>query len=316
MKIVKVIFWILIIIVIAFTAFILLKAPRTEADANPGTNIDSLNRHAWSDGSGWWDFHYYHNVLVGTSTLSGFASSSVGEISLDCATSPIGNICGTSNYQVTNGGGSGSLSGCGWNDNVGWVSFWCGDGNCDGSGLEDASSICATSNYRVNVDANGLFQGYAWNDVEGWISFNCGNTGGCGSSNYKVETTWRPGRKTGLLESSIFDTELQGGATLNSIIWQGSQPAGTCAKFQIAAAENENGPWNFWGPDSACDGAGDENQYFGASCPGPSTPIVISSCDRAWIKDKRYLRYRVLLESDTAQTFSPRVDDIILNWSR
>ncbi|MFH0712715.1 MAG: hypothetical protein V2A55_02590 [Candidatus Jorgensenbacteria bacterium] len=289
---------------------------RAAADDNPGTDISSTNKYAWSDISEWWDFHYYHNVDVGTSTISGYASSSVGEISLDCATSPLGNICGTSNYKVTNPSGSGSLSGCGWNDSIGWVSFWCGDGNCDGSGTEDASSVCASSNYRVTIDANGLFNGYAWSDVDGWVSFNCANPGVCADSNYKVETSWRAGELTGTLESSIFDTQVVGGATLNSILWQGVQPAGTCVKFQIAVSENSSGPWNFWGPDAACDGSGDTNQYFGSSCPGPDSTIQISGCNRDWIKDNRYLRYRVILESDTAQSLTPRIDDIILNWSR
>ncbi len=302
---------------LAISAFLIFEEiQRVLADANAGTNIDSTNRHAWSDISGWWDFHYYHNVKVGTSTLIGYASSSIEEISLDCATSPVGDICNSSNYKVTNPNGSGQLSGCAWNDTIGWISFWCGDGDCDGAGVEDASSTCSNSNYRVTIDANGIFSGYAWNDIEGWISFNCANNNGCGNSNYKVETSWRPGRLTGILESSIFDSGAAGGVTLNSIIWQGSQPAGTCTKFQIAVSNSPTGPWNFWGPDIACDGSGDTNQYFGATCPGPNTAIEIKSCDRAWIKDKRYLRYRVILESDTAQSLTPRVDDIILNWSR
>lgn len=280
------------------------------------TNISSTNRWAWSDGSGWWDFNYYGNVQVGTSSLTGYASSSIGEISLDCATSPAGNICGTSNYQVTNPDGSGNLSGCAWNDSVGWISFWCGDGNCDGSGVEDGSSVCSNSNYRVTIDSNGLFQGYAWNEIDGWISFNCSNNGSCGNSDYKVETSWRPGKLTGILDSSIFDTAVAGGATLNNLIWQGSQPSGTCTKFQVAVSNSSSGPWSYLGPDAACDGSGDTGGYFGASCPGPDSPIVVSDCDRAWIKNNRYLRYRAILESNTAQNQTPRVDDIILNWSR
>lgn len=280
------------------------------------TNISASNRYAWSDVSGWWDFYYYNNVTVGTSTLIGYASSSIGEISLDCATSPGGDICGTSNYKVTNPSGSGQLSGCAWNDAISWISFWCGDGDCDGGNTEDASSTCASSNYRITVDANGIFHGYAWNDIEGWISFNCANDTGCGSSDYKLETSWRGGKLTGTLDSSIFDTQALGGATLNSIIWQGTQPAGTCTKFQIAVSTSDSGPWNFWGPDASCDGSGDTNQYFGSSCPGPDSTIEISGCNRNWVKDKRYLRYRVILESDTAQSLTPQVNDVILNWSR
>jgi hypothetical protein len=312
----KLLFVFLFSAALIFTGALFYEIQKATADDNPGTNIDSINKNAWSDTSGWWDFHHYHNVVVGTSTLTGYASSSIGEVSLDCATSPAGNICGDSDYQVTNIQGSGNLSGCAWNDTIGWISFWCGDGDCDGGGTEDASSVCASSNYRVTIDADGIFNGYAWNDLEGWISFNCANHNGCGDSDYKVETDWRAGKLTGTLESSIFDTQVVEGATLNSILWQGSQPAGTCVKFQVAVSDSDGGPWNYWGPDAACDGQGDTDQYFGSSCPGPDSAIQISGCDREWIKDKRYLRYRVILESDTAQSLTPRIDDIILNWSR
>ena len=280
------------------------------------TNIDSINRHAWSDVSGWWDFYEYQNVNITGAGLSGYASSSIGEISLDCATSPNGNVCGSSNYRVTNPSADGLLSGCAWNDEIGWTSFWCGDVNCDGSGVEDPGSTCVGSSYRVTIDANGNLQGYAWNEIEGWISFNCGNHGGCGNSNYKVQTSWQSGKRIGILESSIFDTNIQNGTTLNSIIWQGAQSAGTCVKFQIAAAENQNGPWNYVGPDIACDGAGDENEYFGAACPGPNVAIEIKGCDRNWIKSNQYLRYKVFLESNFAQNQTPVIDNVILNWSK
>lgn len=303
---------------VTLTIVLFFQSQKAAADSNPGTNISSnaTSSMAWSDISGWWDFHKTHTVIVGTSTLVGYASSSIEEISLDCATSPIGDICSTSDYQVTNPDGSGNLSGCAWNDQISWISFWCGDGDCDGSGVEDASSTCSSSNYRVTIDANGIFQGYAWNDDEGWISFNCANNNGCGISDYKVETSWRAGKLTAILESSIFDAQIAGGVTLNSIIWQGSQPAGTCTKFQIAASNSSSGPWSFWGPDIACDGQGDTDQFFGATCPGPNSAIEIKSCDREWIKDNRYLRYRVTLESNLAQSMTPRIDDIILNWSQ
>jgi len=302
----KVFLTILVVLIVAFGIFLVTEIAKSV------TNIDSVNRYAWSDISGWWDFYYYQNVEVDGAALVGYASSSIEEISLDCATSPIGDICSTSNYQVTNPGANGNLSGCAWNDQIGWISFWCGDGDCDGSGVEDASSTCTNSPYRVTIDANGDFQNYAWNDVEGWISFN----GGTGTSTHKVNTSWRAGKLTGTLESSIFDTQATDGTTLNSIIWQGTQPAGTCTKFQIAVSNSSSGPWNFWGPDIACDGQGDTDQYFGNSCPGPDKAIKIEGCDRDWIKDNRYLRYKVTLESDFAQSATPRVDDIILNWSR
>lgn len=264
------------------------------------TNIDSTDRWAWNDISKWWDLYITNTVEVKNTKITGYASSSLGDFSFDCATSPIGNICGISDYKVTNNG-DGDLAGCAWNDNVGWTSFWCGDYDCQGG------NICALSNYRVTIDANGEFHGYAWNDAIGWISFNCNEPALCGSSNYKVKTAWRRGAITGNLESAIFDAQTQG--ILNSILWQGSQPAGTCVKFQIAVATSSSGPWNYYGPGMT------PNTYFGGSCPGPNQTIKISGTDRAWVNNQRYLRYKVILESNVSGTQTPTVEDIILNWS-
>ena len=35
------------------------------------TNFDSINRHAWSDVSGWWDFYEYQIVNITGAGLSG-----------------------------------------------------------------------------------------------------------------------------------------------------------------------------------------------------------------------------------------------------
>ncbi|MEK7464704.1 MAG: hypothetical protein AAB617_02920 [Patescibacteria group bacterium] len=290
------------VVLIAFSLFLKL--------AKSVTNISSVatEHFAWSDTSGWWDFYNTNTISAGTSSLSGYASSSIGEISLDCHTTSIGDICGVSNYQVLNPNGSGNLDGCGWNDSVGWISFKCDNAQCL------ASSTCAQSTYQVVIDSNGVFNNYAWNDIEGWISFNCADPGVCGVSNYKVVSSWHPGSIVGTLDSAIFDTQVTPGAILNSIIWQGSQPAGTSVKFQIAVATSSAGPWNYWGPDASCDGQGDTDQYFGPGSAG--TPIVITGCNRTWVSNKRYLRYRVLLLSDTSQSLTPRVDNVVLNWSK
>lgn len=274
------------------------------------TNIHPTDKWAWNDSLGWLDFYSTNSVEVKGEKLTGYASSSIGEVSLDCATTPLGNICGTSQYQVCNGDSSGvvctaaangQLSGCAWNDDVGWTSFWCGDYDCEGG------NICGTSNYRVTIDSNGDFNGYAWNDAAGWISFNCADLGLCGDSSYKVNTTWRAGYISGQIESISFDMEKEG--TINSVIWQGTQPSGTCVKFQIGVADSSVGPWTYYGPGQ------DSLQYFGNSCPGPNTPIKITGTDRAWVNNNRYLRYKIFLESNTLQDQTPTVDSIILNWS-
>ncbi len=138
----------------------------------------SGEHYAWSDNFGWIDFGDPGNVTVSSAQLTGYASSSRGYVLLDCATTSGGDICGTSNFKVSNTSG-GVLSGYAWNDTGGWISFNCSD-----------PGICGTSNYAVTISATGTFSGYAWNDNFGWISFNCADPGVCATSNYKVQTTW------------------------------------------------------------------------------------------------------------------------------
>lgn len=314
MNIWRIVFWIIISIVIILS-IVLGTSSFVRADSNPGTNIDSTLYHAWSDVSGWWDFHNTHTAVVGTSSLSGYASSSIGDIALNCNSTPSGDICSTSNFKVTNPDGGGNLSGCAWNDTIGWVSFWCGDGDCDGGSTADASSTCASSNYRVTINATGTLSGYAWNDIDGWISFNCENDSSCAASNYKVKTSWAPGRLVGYLESSVINTEVVGGATLNSIMWQGEGGAGTIVDFQIATSSVSNpASWTFFGP------GGDSQVYYDNACPiagssgtgaAPNTPICV---ERSRTANSRYIRYKVRLQSNTAQNSTPVITDIILNW--
>ncbi len=63
-----------------------------------------------------------------------------------------------------------NLSGWAWSDNIGWISF-----NCTTGGIFSAN-ICSSSNYGVNIDANGNLVGYAWNSSVGWVQF--GNLSG------------------------------------------------------------------------------------------------------------------------------------------
>lgn len=265
------------------------------------TNIDSTNRWAWNDLIGWIDFYATNTVNVNSQQLTGYASSSAGDISLDCATTRIGNICNQSYYKVINDG-AGNLSGWGWNDNYGWVSFCGGQNNpnCPGSII-----------YRVQIDPNtGDFSGYAWNDVLGWISF-CGNssgTGGCAQTNYpyKVNTSWRATSTSGYLDSSIYDTGVNGGAQINSIMWKGELPAGTEVRFKIASSNSPTGPWNFVGPN----GSTADTDYY-----GPVSPGIQYSVNYLLHSNHRYFRYRIILISDQTQRYSPRVDDVIINWS-
>ncbi len=302
------------------------------------SNISASDYWAWNDIIGWIDFcnlsggvctsapGVYSEVNVYGNRLEGYAKSGVGPIALNCKTTPNGDICGVSDFKVRNNG-AGSLSGFAWNDNIGWVSFWCGD-DFDPvvPGVQDT---CTTANYRVTIDANGDFSGFAWNETAGWISFNCANDfdsampgvqGKCvgdpgGTSNYKINTSWRIGPAfSGDLVSSVFDTGVAGGAALNTLLWQGTRPAGTNVRFQIASSNCSNGAtdypacaigsWSFIGPNnSAID-------YYAPA--GPDSPLALDSDNH---NNKRYFRYKVFLESDAGGTAAPSIDDIIINWS-
>lgn len=260
------------------------------------TNISpNVTEHwGWNDLVTWIDFYNTNSITVSSQGLTGYASSSIGDISLDCATTRIGNICGQSNYRVLNDG-NGNLSGWGWNDLYGWISFYCGN-----------TGGCGQSSYQVFIDGNtGDFSGWAWNDVMGWLSF-CGGQGtsSCpGSVSYKVKTNWMATSVSGYVDSSVFDTGISGGSGLHSIVWQGSLPVGTSVQFQIATSNSSAGPWIFVGPD------GTVNTYYSSS---PDTSLVL---DYAVHNNKWYFRYRVTLISNQAQTLSPRVDRITVHWA-
>lgn len=330
-KLFKIVFWILIALLALLTLFL---AAKSNAQAATNTTSTSPNYYAWDDANHWWDFYHTDTVTVYSTKLEGYASSSLGDLSLDCFTSRNGNICEQSNYGVcqslvathdvngncngTSGLQIGQLSGFAWNDAIGWVSFCGGLGtaNCPGS-----------VSYGVNIDINtGEFSGYAWNDAVGWISF-CGGRGGwdCpGSTSYKVVSAWTATSSIGYLYSSIFDTQTTPGATLNGIMWTGNPNANgttnqTYVDFQIAVSASSSGPWNYEGP------GGSTVLYYGAPCSsgfsGGTNPTGASKdtpicTDPSRVSNYRYLRYKVRLRSDFYQLDTPRVDDVILNWSK
>ncbi len=325
MKAIKIIFWIIVLAVIAIALALVLKSPARGNAAGANINSSATSSVAWDDVSGWGDFYGPQNVLVEGTRIQGYASSSVGDISLDCATTRSGNICSTSNYGLCNGPGphntdgtcpngdaSGAITGFGWNDTIGWTSF-----NCDQSS-QGGSNNCASSNYGATINQNtGDFSDYAWNDTDGWISFNCANNSSCGTNNFKLNTHWRATSTLGYLTSSIFDTQDANGVTLNSIIWEGSSPANTCVNFQVAASNSASGPWSYSGP------SGDDTTYYGApcsqgisggsGCASLDTPVCVNPSQ---FNNYRYYRYKVQLQSNRVQTQTPRVDDVILNFSQ
>jgi hypothetical protein len=117
-----------------------------------------------------------------------------------------------------------------------------------------------------------------------------GGTGGGGNYN-----------TSGTLDSATFDTGVASGSQLNSVVWQGVQPAGTTVGFQFALSNSPSGPWNFVGP------GGVSSAYF---TRGPGAPITLDLPP-----GYRYFRYRVVLFADPTKTFTPVVNDVSVNWS-
>jgi len=77
------------------------------------------------------------------------------------------------------------IQGWAWNDNLGWISFYCPSG----AGATNLGIACSngsyTGGYGVTIDpATGAFSGYAWGDNAGWISFD-----NPGFSQVKVDST-------------------------------------------------------------------------------------------------------------------------------
>lgn len=287
------------------------------------TNIESFDRWAWSDTIGWIDFYYFQNVNISDSELNGYASSSVGPISLNCDSTPNGNICGASNFKVSNDG-SGNLAGWAYNDAIGWISF-CGNA-LGGSTLSGSVWICpASPTYQVLINSEtGDFSGWAWNDFAGWISFNCGNTGTCGTASYKNNTSWRPGGPppppllpvaSGTLISSTYETSYYSveGAALNSIMWQGTLGSLSAVKFQVASSNCSNGATNYplcnSGNWSYLGSLGTASSYY--STAGPDVPVRLRLQDH---NNKRYFRYKIFMDIGEGGT-SPTVQDVIMNWS-
>ncbi|MDO8504565.1 MAG: hypothetical protein Q7S36_01805 [Candidatus Liptonbacteria bacterium] len=188
------------------------NAPKVFAATN--MSATSTDHWAWNDQIGWIDFYGTLNVNVTDPGMTGYASSSLGDVSLDCATTRIGNICAASNYQVLAVPGI-HLSGWAWNDQIGWISF-CGTMRSPGRADCPYNPVAA---YQVNISAsNGDFSGWAWSDTVGWISFNCADIGGC-SPLFKVKTDWIPTSTTAYLESSTYDTGITGAGISGTVSW-------------------------------------------------------------------------------------------------
>lgn len=106
---------------------------------------------------------------------------------------------------------------------------------------------------------------------------------------------------SGWLESATMDTQVSQGASINSVLWQGTQPLGTNVMFQIAMSNNSTGPWGYAGYD------GSGSTYF-----SPASPNV--SVDVENFHNYRYFRYKLFLNPSGGT--GPTVMDALVNWSK
>jgi len=131
-------------------------------DALASSNIDTTDKYAWSENSGWMNFNDHNSgVMVYDDHLEGDAwAENIGWIRLgsNAVGSNVGG--GTPYYANTsrrnygvNHDGDGNLSGYAWSENAGWINF-------------NPSHNQVTINTR-----SGVFDGYAWSENVGWIHF-------------------------------------------------------------------------------------------------------------------------------------------------
>src|SRR3989344_7736248 len=104
-----------------FFCIFLIGAGITYAATNINTRGTQNEKWGWNDVFGWIDMASTTAVYVASSTLQGYASSSIGDIMFDCATTRLGDTCATANFKTTNT--DGLLSGWAWNDLIGWISM-------------------------------------------------------------------------------------------------------------------------------------------------------------------------------------------------
>ena len=114
---------------------------------------------------------------------------------------------------------------------------------------------------------------------------------------------------SGTLTSLIIDTAVTNGVAPNALYWEGTLPASSSVKFQFAAATSSLGPWTYQAWSSSANTC-NAISYYAPS--GPDVPVEVKALCH---QNKRFLRYKVLLESYATNT-TPTVDRVILNYAQ
>lgn len=107
------------------------------------------------------------------------------------------------------------------------------------------------------------------------------------------------------LTSSIFDASVSTGVAINTIMWQGSLAASTTVEFHIASdATSTPASWTYRGPD------GSNTTYY-----APTSFDLPKQINLTYHNNHRFFRYKIFIFFKTGAIQSPRVDDVIINWS-
>ena len=135
------------------------------------SNVDSINKLAWSENAGWINFRDAgqpvgeDGVRIDGGILSGFAwGENIGWINFGDGTPGssmgYGNTTGA-DFGVNLDMPTGNLFGLAWGENVGWINFsWATGGNPN----------------RPRLEA-GRLRGYAWGENIGWVNLDLGADG-------------------------------------------------------------------------------------------------------------------------------------------
>lgn len=102
---------------------------------------------------------------------------------------------------------------------------------------------------------------------------------------------------SGTLVSSIFDTQVDGGASINGLRWSGALNGGS-VQFQFAYSSSSSGPWIFYGP------GGSSFQYYTPT--NSNIPLAITD-----INNYRYFRYEIFLNGSS----TPVINGVFVGWS-
>ncbi|MCR4326004.1 MAG: hypothetical protein NUV59_04390 [Patescibacteria group bacterium] len=90
------------------------------------------------------------------------------------------------------------ITGYGWSDTIGWISFNCSD-----------AGTCGSVSYGMSVNPGGVISGYAWSEHIGWVSAKNSDLSGCPSSPCTARIVG--GAMQGWLKALSGDSALSGG---------------------------------------------------------------------------------------------------------